>query len=138
MEIWFNIQYNSPFVGATLEPIYSKAVVINKILYLVSILKITNDTETTQSVSSVSGNVLLDDETASKIFCIDGESLNETYTTDKIITDIRSAWGSNLASQGSRKINKSAKNQLTFFTGISSSLTAGSSDVIVARTWFLL
>lgn len=134
----FDIQYNSPFTGATMEKIYSKAIVINNILYLVSMLKITNDSESVQTISSMSGNVLLDDETASKIFCVDGESLNEPFTTNKNIADIRSAWGNNLTNQGSRKIDKSAKNQFTFFTGITSSLAVGASDVIIARTFFVL
>ena len=123
--------------GRTMDVIYNKVVVSGGILYVILNYVAKNETESTIASGNISFDAEVDDETAEKIYCLDGEKLSDPYTSQKQITNILSSKGPYLSSVSSNAISKVAKNRIRIFQTVSS-LNAGTEEQQTARQFLTL
>ena len=123
---------NLTFTGS-----YCKALVVNNVLYLIMSFVLSNETAETITAGTCSFDVEVDDETAEKIICVNGETLNDDYSSDANITSITWSKGSGYDVIGSDLIKKVAKNKMRIHCYVASQ-NADASYPIEGRTFLLL
>lgn len=108
---------NPSLSGRTLTEIYNKAIVINNMLYIFANFKVTNETESDISSSSVSFDIEVDNEVGDKIYCLNGEKLSDDYTSNQPICPFYSSntSGNTFDTFSSRAISKVAKNVMRIY-----------------------
>ena len=115
---------------------YEKALIVNNVLYLILAYSLENATEEAHS-EFILFNFTLDDDTASKIYCEDGTTVNDPYTAPLLICGFPAYRGSALNLNNNGDVRKIAKNKIQISI-TSQSLNAGTSPLYEGRNFLML
>lgn len=132
----FEININSR-AGVEFTKRYCKALLINNILYICASFTAKNISDSPITLSSLELQFDVDEDTGSKIICVDGSNVNDTETSNVNIGALTSYYGENFTNANPRKIIKLLRNKISFFTG-APTLQAGATEQFFARQYLIL
>ena len=133
----FDTSFIAPPTGIEMTERYCKVIVVNNILYIIGSFTATNTTESSIAFPSPAFEFEVDDEVGSKIICVNGEKVSDTYTAEAQICSIIVSYDNNFTSSASRKIVKTGKNKIkVYFAG--GSIAAAGTEQYHGRQWISL
>lgn len=130
----------SSLSGRTFESSYSKAIIENNMLYITLNGFLKNETENSISAGSIQFEVQIDDETASKIFDLNGVALDEENTDDayQIVMTMPVSTGSDAQNLRSCILRRKANTKILTLSLYIENMSANDVQRLSGRTYLLL